>query len=137
MPAPIGHSRSDKGVPRPHRQQSLSERLWGKIQKTDDCWLWVARTKVNGYGRIMTIPGQYKLAHRVAWELTNGPIPNGLDCLHHCDVPACVRPEHLFLGTHRENMQDAARKGKFQWVARMLTRVRELEAEVARLRGGG
>jgi len=89
-------------------------RFWNKVNKTNGCWLWTAM-KVNRnketYGRFW-FHGKLMLAHRMAWELTNGPIPEGLDVLHKCDTPLCVRPEHLFLGTMNDNIQDAITKGK-------------------------
>lgn len=51
-------------------------------------------------------------AHRASWELHNGPVPEGLMVLHHCDVRNCVNPEHLFLGTNKDNLEDCARKGR-------------------------
>ena len=134
MPAPIGRSRADKGIPRPYRRIPLAVRFWAKVQKTDGCWLWTGGLKVAGYGGFYTDRrGRSVLAHRVAWELTNGPIPEGLDCLHTCDTPSCVRPDHLFLGTHADNMQDAARKGKFQWAERRQARLDTLERLIVQL----
>lgn len=112
QPTPEGLARriaANTGKCRP-----LAERFWEKVERSEGCWLWKGGTTGRtGYGRIMVRTGNQALAHRVAWEFTNGPIPNGLECLHRCDVPACVRPDHLFLGTHEENMQDASRKGRF------------------------
>lgn len=75
------------------------------------CWLWNASTLPSGYGQFC-LAGKMKGAHRVAYELYIGPIPDGLHVLHACDVTWCVNPEHLFLGTHRDNMQDMTSKGR-------------------------
>ena len=97
--------RSDSSVVFPDADRV---RFWAKVDRSGDCWLWTGSTNTrNGYGRFS---GQY--AHRVAWELTNGPIPDGKHCCHACDTPPCCRPGHLFLGTHRNNMEDAASKGR-------------------------
>lgn len=88
------------------------QRLWSKTAITDEnsCWEWKAH-KVKGYGRIR-FRGDSIGAHRLAYILTFGQIPDELDVLHSCDNPGCVNPKHLFLGTHTENMQDMLNKGR-------------------------
>lgn len=75
------------------------------------CHLYIGSTFVSGYGRVK-IGGQTYRAHRVSYELHKGPIPNGMFVCHHCDVPSCINPDHLFLGTPRDNMMDMIRKGR-------------------------
>lgn len=75
------------------------------------CWLWIAAAKPPGYG-VIGVNGRCSSAHRVSWQLHNGPIPRGMHVCHRCDVPACVNPDHLWLGSHRENMADMVAKGR-------------------------
>ncbi len=91
--------------------QSIIGRFWSKVDTTGDCWDWTAGCDRDGYGRFR-LGRQKARAHRVAWELTYGPIPEGLCVLHHCDRPVCVRPSHLFLGTNTDNTQDRDMKGR-------------------------
>lgn len=87
-------------------------RFWAMVTKTDGCWIWDGAASNKGYGQVN--PGRHSmspaLAHRVSWELANGPIPDGVCVLHRCDVRLCVRPDHLFLGGIAENNLDMARK---------------------------
>jgi len=87
------------------------DRIWEKIDKSSGCWLWKAGKNQNGYGLIRA-NGKERLAHRLAWELTNGPIPKGMCICHKCDNPACINPNHLFLGTQKDNIKDMDGKGR-------------------------
>jgi hypothetical protein len=89
----------------------LLERFWAKVAKTETCWLWTGVSTPRRYGLLWQTK-QPILVHRFSYELHYGPIPDGLWVLHTCDTPACVRPEHLFLGTNSDNMLDAAAKGR-------------------------
>lgn len=75
------------------------------------CYLWTGRTNKKGYGRIDR-KNKTLSTHRYAWMSVNGPIPKGLFVLHKCDIPNCINPDHLFLGTHQDNMDDMKVKGR-------------------------
>jgi hypothetical protein len=86
-------------------------RFWSKVDKSGECWLWTKAHVTAGYGE--TSIGRHILyTHRVAFELTYGSIPEGLFVCHRCDNPGCVRPEHLFTGSHTDNMRDMMAKGR-------------------------
>jgi hypothetical protein len=94
------------------KPKDVSVRFWDKVQKTDTCWLWRGALDGHfGYGMFHQTRGARR-AHRVAWELTHGPIPAGLCVMHSCDVPACVNPAHLSLGSHADNNADMKAKGR-------------------------
>ena len=93
---------------------TIPKPFWTQVNKTPDCWLWTGCTKGTRtkYGSAW-FEGRSNLAHRVAWVLTYGPIPlvvgadsRGTCVRHTCDNPLCVRPDHLVLGTHLDNMKD-------------------------------
>lgn len=103
----------------PRKAKSISERFWDKVDTSGDCWLWTAnrlrgRDGTKRYGLIggSRRGGGTFYAHRVSWEIHNGPIPEGANVCHHCDSPACVKPDHLFLGSQKQNVQDMDRKGR-------------------------
>ena len=90
-----------------------SERFWDKVAigEPHECWEWQAGKDAQRYGRINIDKHNLK-AHRVAWLLTFGTIPNGLCCCHHCDNPGCCNPYHLFLGTIADNNADCVGKNR-------------------------
>lgn len=90
----------------------MLNRFWNKVYKTDSCWLWIGSRLPTGYGTFR-VGKKVKRAHRVSWELHNGPIIDGsLLVCHTCDNPMCVNPDHLFLGTNLDNMRDRNAKGR-------------------------
>jgi hypothetical protein len=98
----------------------LEERFWKYVVKTESCWSWSGNKGRGGYGRVSTGSKSdgYTLAHRFSWELHNNPkIPDGLFVMHKCDNPECANPEHLMIGTPKENTQDMIAKGRKRVVA--------------------
>jgi len=91
-----------------------SRRFWEKVDKWGGaaCWTWNAATTPGGYGCFTNDLGEQIGAHQFAWLIHFGEIPEGKDVLHKCDNPPCVRPEHLFLGTQKDNMRDMVAKGR-------------------------
>jgi hypothetical protein len=100
-----------------NQNKNLKERLLSKI-KVDDkgCWLWTGEKTTTGYGRLEVKrnkkDGRIRIrAHRLSYEVFKGNIEDGLLVCHSCDIKLCINPEHLWLGTHQENMEDAYKKG--------------------------
>ena len=79
-------------------------RFWSKVDKSGDCWLWTGRLEALGYARCR-VDGERVYAHRYAYELEVGPIPDGMEIDHLCRVRHCVNPTHLEAVTHRENLR--------------------------------
>jgi hypothetical protein len=96
---------------KPNIRIPASDRFWNNVQKTDFCWIWTGMKQKSGYGRF-SYNGRKWRANRLAWIFSIGLIPDGLHVLHTCDNPACVNPNHLWLGTHQDNVDDRERKGR-------------------------
>ena len=107
---------------------TLEERFYRRIKEADPaiCWLWPGalaggHSEETRYGAL-TFHGKQLYAHRVSWELANGPIPHGMFVCHHCDNPRCVNPNHLFLGSARDNNNDMREKGRWTYGKNAVTR---------------
>jgi HNH endonuclease/Helix-turn-helix domain len=111
----------------------FAERFWAKVAKGDGCWEWQGNRNGNGYG-LVAIDGRQRRAHRVAWELAYGPIPEAAYVCHRCDNPPCVRPDHLFLGSPAENTRDMVRKDRASVVGRTPARRKLTVEDVAEIR---
>jgi len=93
---------------------AAAESFWARVERGPGCWEWQGCKKApppKHYGNLV-IAGRFWIAHRLAWTLTNGPIPDGLFVCHRCDNPPCCNPDHLWLGTNDENMADMKAKGR-------------------------
>lgn len=103
----------------------IEQRFWNRVNKNSPppahlphlgaCWLFTGKARLREYGSVAgVLNGKRRplYAHRVAWELTHGPVPDGLIVCHHCDTPLCCNPAHLFVGTTADNIHDAQRKGR-------------------------
>jgi hypothetical protein len=127
-------------------RRGVAERFWEKVLKGDGCWEWQGGRANRGYG-VFGIANRLHGAHRVAWALTNGPVPPGRWVLHRCDNPPCVRPDHLFLGDRAVNVQDMHAKHRWhlangkltreqaQEIRRMATETAMTQREIAQLCG--
>lgn len=89
-------------------------RFWSYVNKSNECWAWTGSTDEHGYGRISLYVGSSPLkAHRLSYEMRNGPIPEGMVIRHKCDNPNCVNPDHLEIGTQKDNARDMVERGRF------------------------
>ena len=98
-------------------ETAIAQRFWAKVDASGDCWEWTGQRHRTGHG-VFTVPGgtpRQQQAHRVSWEMHNGPIPEGMNVCHKCDNPPCIRPEHLFLGSQLDNLRDMIAKGRASW----------------------
>ena len=91
----------------------LPQRLLERTKVVGDCLVWQGAANASGYGFI-SINAKLFRVHRLAWQLSYGDIPTGLDVLHKCDNPPCIKLDHLFLGTPKDNTRDAMLKGRFR-----------------------
>lgn len=96
--------------------QNMVIRFWNKVNNPgngQDCWKWTACVDKDGYGKYTNKKiTNIRQAHRLSWEFYNGPIPQKLLVCHKCDNPSCVNPDHLYLGTNKDNMLDMKSKGR-------------------------
>jgi len=91
----------------------VAARFWGHVRVLgqDECWPWMA-SRTSGYGEFWVSKTLHARAHRVAWTISNGTIPNGLFVLHRCDNRPCCNPRHLFVGTSKDNVRDMVQKDR-------------------------
>jgi hypothetical protein len=97
--------------------RTMAARFWSKVENSSgaDCWQWLDAGRGGGYGAFgIKRNGKHITvdAHRIAWELSYGPVPEGMFVCHRCDNPGCVNPGHLFVDTHNGNMEDMVSKGR-------------------------
>lgn len=101
----------------PGKHAPAEDRFWRFVEKSEGCWLWTGSKSKRGYGhfKVSTALSPTR-SHQFSWKLHFGEIPEGLWVLHTCDIPACVNPDHLFLGTALDNVRDMISKGRQNWV---------------------
>lgn len=116
-------------------RKSVEDRFWDKAipEPNSGCWLWNGAYKSNGYGAF-GVERKTLTASRFAYELSVGPVPKGLNVLHRCDNPACVNPDHLYVGTLSQNLQDAYDRGRRSHVGERSPRAKLTEALVLEIR---
>lgn len=97
----------------PNSPEHLVRRLANGIDepREDGCWNWTRTTNGSGYG-MLTVAGRMVYAHRLAYELSHGAVPDGLHVLHSCDNPRCINPDHLSAGTRSQNMKECSERGR-------------------------
>ena len=90
----------------------FKSRFFQKTIREGECLLWTGAKNRKGYGRVANGQRSQAPAHRVAWEIENGPFPSGMLALHSCDIPSCVNPQHIRPGTHQDNVRDREERGR-------------------------
>lgn len=100
-------------MPRIYKYLDVRERLEANTMPITECGciVWLGHLNNMGYGRL-SVNGSMQYAHRASYELAHGKIQSGMNVLHRCDEPTCVNPDHLFLGSHADNVADKVRKGR-------------------------
>ncbi|WP_375275005.1 HNH endonuclease signature motif containing protein [Methylorubrum thiocyanatum] len=118
----------------PFSQDTLA-RFWAKVdvRGPDECWLWTAGTDRAGYGKLKA-EGRDVGAHRISWEVANGPIPAGRLLRHGCDTPACCNPGHFTPGTHAQNLVDSVERGRRPGLRGRHPRAKLTQAQVDEIR---
>jgi len=91
---------------------SLEDRLWSRVDRSGDCWVWTGQRLPAGYGQLRCGGRRRIYTHRLAWTLAYGEIPAGLFVLHRCDNPPCCNPAHLWLGDAGDNIRDCFAKNR-------------------------
>lgn len=98
-------------MPRIYTSRPAADRFWEKVSKSDGCWEWTGAISQKGYGNFWD-GARYVNAHKFSWEFQHGKAPDRMCVCHVCDNPKCVRPDHLFIGSYSDNMQDCSKKGR-------------------------
>lgn len=111
---------------------SFEKRFWGRVDKNgpNGCWVWTGVTNERGYGMICWGGNKNYRAHRYVWEQKHGPTPSYQFCLHKCDNRRCVNPDHIFLGSYKENAHDMISKGR----AKLYTRAKITKEDAEQIR---